>query len=365
MKQLKIINLVFFLAGAGIVAAGWYMFHADEEGHRYIEDIIHSGVDEQSSEAEQEESAVSQDAVSERTQLTSEYLGNYTISDSQYGTEVTATVANGLRTIVTNALPNHQTGEFPNDGNPNAISAQSVTYEIPLNPVFTGGARFAREPGVAINGVKFEPETAERVTCSSGEQYKVEAIQDFADLGLDFNNAHVQPTGEYHYHGVSDRLVDLYDTGSDLVHVGFALDGHLIYYSHSGAYQPSYTTKSGTRTGTSCELSLGGPGFSGDNSVTVAGTAHDGTYVSDWEFNSSLGDLDECNGTTIDGEYVYLLTDEYPYIGRCLNGEFEESTPDGPPTSGASQSGPGGSSSGGPQGQQPPESSQQGPPPRR
>ena len=59
---------------------------------------------------------------------------------------------------------------------------------------------------------------------------------------LDFNNAHVQPTGEYHYHGISELLVDAYASDDDLVLVGFAADGHLMYYSKSGAYAPVATS---------------------------------------------------------------------------------------------------------------------------
>ena len=150
------------------------------------------------------------------------YLESYTLIDEDFGTETTVTVGNGVRRMETNALPNHETGEFPNPANPNAVSARDVSYELPLEPVYTGTPRFARQPGVALNGVKFEPQTAERVTCDSGEVYSIEAFQDMLDLGFDFNNAHVQPTGEYHYHGVSDLLVDIFGGEGDLVHVGFA-----------------------------------------------------------------------------------------------------------------------------------------------
>jgi hypothetical protein len=75
-----------------------------------------------------------------------------------------------------------------------------------------------RESGDAYNGVKFELETAERVTCTSGETYRIEAQQTAFNLGLDYNLAHVQPTGEYHYHGVSDLLIDTLE-GDNLVHV--------------------------------------------------------------------------------------------------------------------------------------------------
>lgn len=261
------------------------------------------------------------------TSLGSAYLGSYTIDDTGFGTEVTVTVDNQTktRTIMSNALPNHATGEFPNSGNPNTISEQDRTWTFPTEPVFTGTATSAREPGVAINGVKFEPDTAERATCDSGEVHSIEAIQDVTDLGLDFNNAHVQPTGEYHYHGVSDLLVNLYSSGQDLVHVAFAADGHLIYYSKSGAYAPSYRTGTDARDGTNCTYTSGGP-----NGRTISfGPERDGSLKSDWEYNESYGQLDECNGVTVDGQYIYLITDEYPFVPRCLMGSFTESAPGG------------------------------------
>ena len=49
----------------------------------------------------------------------------------------------------------------------------------------------------------------------------------------------MQPTGEYHYHGVSRLVAEVAGSGDDLVHVGFAANGYLIYYSTSGAYEPN------------------------------------------------------------------------------------------------------------------------------
>lgn len=114
------------------------------------------------------------------------YLESYTLIDEDFGTETTVTVGNGVRRMETNALPNHETGEFPNPANPNAIGAQDVSYALPLEPVYTGTARFARQPGVALNGVKFEPQTAERVTCDSGEVYSIEAFQDISMVWTHF-----------------------------------------------------------------------------------------------------------------------------------------------------------------------------------
>ena len=261
-----------------------------------------------------------------------DYTGSYALADEEFATMTTVTVADGIRTIVSNALPDHEVGEFPNPGNPNTISAQNVSYEYPADPVYVGNATTAMTPGVAVNGVKFEPATAETVTCESGETFRVEALQDIYDLGLDFNNAHVQPTGEYHYHGISEMLVNAYSADDDLVHAGFAADGFLMYYSKSGAYSPSYSLSADARSGTDCvgSMALGG------EAVDVEGTTADGTYASDWLYrDGNDGDnlyLDECNGTEIDGTYAYVITDEYPFISRCLNGEFTATGPGaGPP----------------------------------
>jgi hypothetical protein len=158
-----------------------------------------------------------------------DYFESYTLKDDKYGTSTVVTVKGNQRTMVTNALPNHKTGEFPRKGNPNTISAQKREYTFPVKPKYIGNPQWIREPGVALNGVKFEPGTAEVVVCDTGENYRVEAFQDVIDLGLDFNHAHVQPTGAYHYHGTPTSVIEKYDAGEDLVHVGFAHDGFPLY----------------------------------------------------------------------------------------------------------------------------------------
>jgi YHYH protein len=259
-----------------------------------------------------------------------DYMGAYTINDATYGTKTVVTIAGDKRIMVTNGLPNHKTGEFPNPGNPNKISAQNITYKLPLNPVTTGKSKWAREPGVALNGVKFEPETAEAFVCETGERYRIEAFQKLVDLGLDANNAHVQPTGAYHYHGVPFDLVVQLNKGEDLVHIGFAHDGFPIYYSKNGVYKPSYRLVSKSRTGDVCSYKTP----KRTTNKELKGTSPDGTFVSDWEYVKGLGTLDECNGITVNGKYMYFATDDYPYIGRCLMGAFTEERPKGPPPGG-------------------------------
>ena len=262
---------------------------------------------------------------SHETNSNDSYLGAYTLKDDTYGTQTVVTIKRNKRIMKTNALPNHDTGTFPNTGNPNRISAQNRTYEFPMNPVYTGQPKWVREPGVAINGVKFEPGTAEVVVCDTGENYRVEALQDVIDLGLDFNHAHVQPTGAYHYHGSPTSVIKDLDTGEDLIHIGFAHDGFPIYYSKSGKYKPSYKLLDGNRAGEDCTYS------NPHNTVDISvGGHHDGTYGSDFEFVEGSGDLDECNGITIDDQYIYMVTEEFPYVSRCLMGEVEEQGPQRP-----------------------------------
>ncbi|WP_298345333.1 YHYH protein [uncultured Algibacter sp.] len=244
------------------------------------------------------------------------YFADYVLKDESFGTNTSVTIKDNTRMMVTNALPNHKTGEFPGPGNPNTISAQKRTYNFPVNPKYTGNPQWVREPGVALNGVKFEPGTAEVVACDTGENYRIEAFQELVNLGLDFNNAHVQPTGAYHYHGSPTSVIEKFDSGKDLVHVGFAHDGFPMYYSKSDRYKPSYKLMDGTRDGEDCTYETR------RNTLDIAvGGHHDGTYTSDFEYVEGSGDLDECNGITIDGKYMYLVTNAFPYVSRCLMGE--------------------------------------------
>lgn len=268
----------------------------------------------------------SHDGVTENhTHSDTNYFDSYSLVDADFGTKTIVTVNNGVRTMVTNSLPNHKTGKYPQKGNPNTISAQNKTYTFLTNPKLKSEPNWVREPEVALNVVKFEPGTAEVVVCETGENYRVEAFQNLIDLGLDFNHAHVQPTGAYHYHGSPTSVIDNFDTGNDLVHIGFAHDGFPMYYSKSEAYKPSYQLLDGSREGEDCTYS--NPKNTIDVSVE---DNHDGMFTSDFKYVANSGDLDECNGITIDGQYMYIVTNEFPYVSRCLMGKVKEEERKGP-----------------------------------
>ena len=116
-------------------------------------------------------------------------------------------------------------------------------------------------------------------------------------LGLDQNNAHVDRRGLYHYHAKPTGLLK----GGNSSLIGFAADGFEIHYVGSGA-RSGYTLKPGNRNG--------GPGG-----------RHDGTYVQDWQYTGGAGKLDQCNGGTLNGKFVYFVTDSYPYFPHCAWGK--------------------------------------------
>ncbi len=219
------------------------------------------------------------------------------------------------RYIQSNGLPDHETGSFPNRSNPNSISAQSHHYRVSLSPQQSRVQQKEGVIGVALNGIPFEPATAECYGLSRGQRpspqtpcsWREEAIKNGRGLlGLDSSNAHVQPNGTYHYHGIPYGLLKRIGGSDDMVHVGYAADGFALMVSKSNRYKPSYVLKSGTRPS--------GPGGQ-----------YDGTYSQDFSYVEGGGDLDRCNGTLHQGTYVYLVTQEFPFAPRCLMGVADES----------------------------------------
>src|SRR5688572_21486461 len=66
------------------------------------------------------------------------------------------------RYIISNGIPCHP-GQFPNAHNPNTIAPQNYHFRMPLHPDLTGKVLQIGQNdfGVALNGVPFDPNTAE------------------------------------------------------------------------------------------------------------------------------------------------------------------------------------------------------------
>lgn len=252
--------------------------------------------------------------------------------------QVSITVQDSHRVIVSNGIPDHEPGQFPSRGNPHTISPQHHQYRVPLHPEKAAQVRpVPPNPfGVALNGVPFDPGTAEFWRNDRRSGWNYDALSGKINLGMDRHNAHVQPGGVYHYHGIPTGLIEILsreDQAAKMTLVGYAADGFPVYgpqahrdphdvRSPLQAMTSSYRLKRGERNG--------GPGGE-----------HDGTFVQDWEYVAGAGDLDECNGRDgvtpeyPEGTYYYVLTDTFPFIPRYYRG-----TPDasferkGPPPGG-------------------------------
>lgn len=232
---------------------------------------------------------------------------------------VEITLTDTQRCFATNGLPDHDTGDFPNRGNPNAIEPQEVRVCIPLQPEKAMVITPVRGTmGMAINGVVFRPNTASYYDADAPRGYSPDGDQKWSldihgapgKLGLDFNNAHVGRGGLYHYHGIAHSLLET--SGSSLI--GFAGDGYPIHYIGEDA-QSGYDLRSGPRTDSFGALTPG------------PGGPYDGTYNEDYVYVGGEGRLDPCNGGylgnggQLDGQYVYFVTNSYPFVPRCLTGK--------------------------------------------
>lgn len=251
------------------------------------------------------------------------------------------------RVITTNCIPNHKVGKFgkgfPQDPtvlNPNAISEQAVTLRVSKNPVenstyipllSTTGVGPQAGPqysfGVMLNGVELDPIAAEPfphegiMSPDVNWEWNLEALN--VDIGLDCNNAHVQPTGKYHYHGQPTLYLQNANIPSNkMTLIGYAADGFPIYYKY--AYNDAMDSTSGvTIMTTSYQLKSGRrPG----DGVTAPCGEYDGVYSNDYEYIDGLGVLDMANGRTgvtpeyPQGTYYYMVTDAYPSVPRYFKG---------------------------------------------
>ena len=235
------------------------------------------------------------------------------------------------RTVESNAIPEHKVGAFPSRGNPNKVREQALKFTLPLNPTP------AKEPiplhndsgrgppntpfGIALNGVLFDPGTAEFYMGDRRADWNYEALGGAVFLGLDENHGHVQPNGSYHYHGLPTAFLQKLRV-SPRKHspmIGYAMDGYPIYALYG--YKDPEDSKSGIKKlPSSFQLKKG-------YRPNPPGGKYDGTFSKDYEYVKGSGDLDECNGRfTVtkefpEGTYAYFLTANWPVIPRYFKAE--------------------------------------------
>jgi hypothetical protein len=243
------------------------------------------------------------------------------------------------RNLVANGIPDHEVGTFPNPANPNTITEQDVAASFTLEPELSdeltelGGPRGTI--AYVLNGVKVDAGTGGTCndsgdTCSEGGNvgnWNIEALgQTSFDFGTDGNNAHVQPGGSYHYHGMPEGFVAKRGgNSSTMTLIGWAADGFPIYarYGYSDPNDASSALK--VMTGSYRLVTEVSPSRPATSLYPL------GTFEQDYQYVAGRGDLDECNGrygVTPEfpaGIYHYFATDSYPYFQRCVKGVVQSS----------------------------------------
>ena len=240
--------------------------------------------------------------------------------------KISIQIQKNYRVIKANGVPRHKTGQFPNSGNPHRIKAQKYNFRIPLNPKVVNKLTSLENPrynfGIGLNGVLFDPLAREYFLGKVNSQWRYEPTSGAIALGLDTNNAHVQPNGSYHYHsmpiGLIKNLSSKNESHSPLI--GWAADGFPIYgpngYGNNSELdlitnKSSYQLKAGNR----------------ENKSENPSGYYDGTFIPDYLFVQNHGTLDRCNGRKIktpefpNSTYAYFITSEYPSIPRCFKGK--------------------------------------------
>jgi len=168
----------------------------------------------------------------------------------------------------------------------------------------------------------------EKIGC--GGQYgdhpwRYDPMSPLNTFGTDAHNAHVQPTGAYHYHGNPMAMFnqDCSQESSPSPVIGFAADGFPVY----GACFRDQETGEIRKVLSGYELKDNGgprqPVFGYQTPQTgnggIASNNYDGQFRGDYEY-TAVGDLDECNGMSVDGQYGYYVTDTFPWLLNCLRG---------------------------------------------
>ena len=269
----------------------------------------------------------------------SDYVNEYTaaVTDLQRGIDfvedVAITVTDDACLLTSNNIPNHDfndaTARFANDTgevaqalsirrNPSMASLSTELIQGRYDAVFLNGVVLDILSAGCYNpdAANADPSGNVAIGCSSNNPWLTDPLGTGNRFGTDIHNAHSQASGLYHYHGNPKALFDDNPGSEGSPVIGFAADGFPVYGSYfvddSGTVRKAtsgYTLKTGSRPG--------------PDSTDPGGT-YDGLYNSDFEFTNA-GDLDECNGMTVNGQYGYYVIDAFPWVIRCFAGTPDDS----------------------------------------
>ena len=245
-------------------------------------------------------------------------------------------------------IPGYDIGPWA--GNPNQAENQDFCYKITRNPTeainhqLTGLGHI----GVWTNGVSvFNAKDA--FSYNNQGIWNQDALV-FEGASFDECLGHPAPNGEYHNH-VNPTC--LYDDSDDQNHspiIGYAFDGFPIYGAYgfentdgtggikrveTGYILRSITSRQSLADGTQLSPAQYGPSVSTEYPL--------GSYMEDYAFEQTAGDLDQFNGRFCispeypDGTYAYFVTIDadrnpvFPYtIGSSYYGTVQAGNANGP-----------------------------------
>ncbi len=277
-----------------------------------------------------------------------DYVGNYyaNVSDIQRNINFDANIvitSDGVKcTFQANEIPNHDFNDHTASFATNT-SEQTGNYQVAVTPIettnvtdLTLGARNA----ILLNGVMVdllaaacydvgnEPLGQEKIGCGPDQienPWRYDPMSSLNRFGTDQHNAHTQPDGTYHYHGSPEALFDLAceETAVTSPVIGFAADGFPIFgpcINDNGVIRKvksSYKLKSGERENVAgYSTPVSGVGV-------INSASYDGQFRGDYLYNPGFGDLDECNGMHINGQYGYFITNSFPWVLNCFKATID------------------------------------------
>ena len=167
------------------------------------------------------------------------------------------------------------------------------------------------------NGAGADASGNVKIGCNTNSSWLLDPMSPTNSFGADMHSAHTQPNGLYHYHANPNAMFDDNPGPAGSPVIGFAADGFPIY----GSYFLDQDTGAVRKAESGYTLI---PGSRGVTSTTNPGGLHDGTYNDDWQYTDA-GDLDECNGMTVDNQYGYYVTATYPWVIKCFSGSPDSS----------------------------------------
>lgn len=321
--------------------------------------LVACGSDSGSDEAADQEDANIDDVVditdinfTKREGSCSEYLGSYesNVSDVKRGVgfmgDLTISQSGDTCTITSNDIPNH---DF-NDENANFatnVAEVNKTYTIPVAPTkanSTTDLSLGTTNAILLNGVVVdilpaacygvgnEPLGNEKIGCGNDQidnPWRYDPMSPLNNFGTDSHNAHVQPDGTYHYHGNPVAMFAQSCSGEVTASpvIGFAADGFPIYGSciNDGGNIREVISSYQLKSNGGARQAVSGFTTPVANQGVVVSNNYDGQFRGDYEYIEELGDLDECNGMTVDGQYGYYVSGTYPWIVNCYKGAVQTS----------------------------------------